>query len=114
MTSKATFPPGEAREDWKIIRELSEYLGMPLSFNTIEQLHQSLYKIAPHLASLNSIDVERGGEMFKNFTMKELQLRSEPFGISIVDFYLSNPIARASAIMAEMSALKQERDRGAA
>ncbi len=114
MTSKATFPPGDAKEDWKIIRELSEYLGKPLNFNTIEQLHKELYKTAPHLASLNSVEVESGADMFKNFAMKELQLKSEPFGIAIADFYLSNPIARASAIMAELSALKQERDRGAA
>ena len=51
MTRRAVFPPGEAREDWAIIRALSEALGAPQSWNTLAELRAAMYKVAPHLAA---------------------------------------------------------------
>jgi len=104
MTARAVFPPGEAREDWKIIRALSDVLGRPLPFNNVGELRAKLFAACPHLAMLDQIVpadsasitalAERGGKTSK-----------DRFGEAVADFYLTNPIARASAIMAGLSAM---------
>jgi len=104
MTARAVFPPGEAREDWKIIRALSGVLGRPLLFNNVGELRAKLFAACPHLAMLDQIVpadaaaiaalAERGGKTSK-----------DRFGEAVADFYLTNPIARASAIMAGLSAM---------
>ena len=58
MTARAVFPPGEAREDWKILRALSGVLGTPLPFDTSQQLRARMYEAHPHLALL---DLDRAG-----------------------------------------------------
>ncbi len=55
MTARAIFPPGEAREDWKIIRALSGVLGRPLPFNNVAELRAKLFAACPHLAMLDQI-----------------------------------------------------------
>ncbi|MFZ2018964.1 MAG: NADH-quinone oxidoreductase subunit NuoG, partial [Methyloceanibacter sp.] len=55
MTARAVFPPGEAREDWKIIRALSGVLGTPLPFDTSQQLRSRMYESCPHLALLDLV-----------------------------------------------------------
>ena len=54
MTTRAAFPPGEAREDWAILRALSEALGVTQGWNSLEELRQAMYAIAPQLAALIS------------------------------------------------------------
>jgi NADH-quinone oxidoreductase subunit G len=101
---RAAFPPGEAREDWAILRALSEALNAKLPYDSLAALRQTLFAAHPHLQRVdqiepgNSVDIERlaalGGTPDKT-----------PFRNPIADFYLTNPIARASATMAECSAL---------
>ena len=55
MTARAVFPPGDAREDWKIVRALSGVLGQSLPFNTVNELRAKLFATCPHLAMLDQI-----------------------------------------------------------
>jgi NADH-quinone oxidoreductase subunit G len=101
---RAAFPPGDAREDWAILRALSAVLGKTLPFDSLAELRGHLAKAFPHFAALDAIrpgakaDVERlaaaGGAV-----------SGPPFMSPIRNFYLTNPIARASAVLAECSAM---------
>ena len=55
MTARAVFPPGEAREDWKIVRALSAVLGKTLPFDTAQQLRAAMFAAHPHLALLDMV-----------------------------------------------------------
>ncbi len=97
LASKATFPIGQAKENWAIIRALSGKLNGPLQFNNQVQLRVQLAKEFPHLMEL---DVVRENEL------EPIELThgsNSEFENVIKDFYLTNPIARASALMAELS-----------
>jgi NADH-quinone oxidoreductase subunit G len=104
MTARAVFPPGEAREDWKIIRALSGMLGTPLPFDTSQQLRSRMYEAHPHLALLDLVE-PADASAIEHLAKTAAKPGKERFGIAIEDFYLTNPIARASSIMANLSAL---------
>ncbi len=106
LTRRASFPPGEAREDWAIIRALSDVLGATLKWNNLDELRSAMYKIAPHLARLDQLTPADPGSLAE-LARGEGRISSEPFVSPVTDFYLTNPIARASRIMAECSALKR-------
>ena len=113
FAERAVFPPGDAREDWSILRALSEPLGAKLPFNSLTQLRAALAAAYPFLvrfdkappadASVFSRIAELGGALDKG-----------PFVPPVADFYLTNPIARASRVMAECSALARGVQRQAA
>jgi len=109
MTMRAVFPPGEAREDWTIIRALSEHIGKRLPFDNIMELHRLVYEQVPHLAALGEVRREPV-EALQDFARQALHIQPAAFVQIIDDFYQTNPIARASTIMAEMSTLRHERD----
>jgi NADH-quinone oxidoreductase subunit G len=102
--NRAAFPPGDAREDWSILRALSGVIGKTLPFDSLAQLRAHLYQVHPHLAQVDQIkagaraDIERlaaiGGT-----------IAGPAFESPIRDFYLTNPIARASQVLAECSAM---------
>jgi NADH-quinone oxidoreductase subunit G len=104
MATRASFPPGDAREDWAILRALSDVLGKRLPYDSLAALRRALYQAYPHLMRIGQIapgdaaDVERlaavGGIVDK-----------AAFRSRIEDFYFTNPIARCSAVMAECSAI---------
>jgi NADH-quinone oxidoreductase subunit G len=104
MTNRAGFAPGEAREDWAILRALSDTLGKRLPFDSLAQLRTRLYAEHPHFAGIDEIAVADASALGR-LPADAGQLDSAPFVSPIKDFYLTNPIARASAIMAECSAL---------
>jgi NADH-quinone oxidoreductase subunit G len=104
MTRRAAFPVGEAKEDWAILRALSDVLGQTLPFNNLSQLRQKLYEAYPHLAQLNVLPSATQINL-SALSAKTGQVSSQPFVSTIRDFYLTNPILRASAVMAECSAL---------
>ena len=104
MANRAAFPPGEAREDWAIIRALSEALGKKLSYDSLAVLRQALFKAVPHLMRLDHIETGNAADI-KTLAGKGGSVENTPFRASVEDFYLSNPIARASAVMAECSRL---------
>ena len=104
MTARAVFPPGEAREDWKIIRALSGVLGKPLPFDRATELRAKLFEAHPHLALLDLVEPADSAAV-ERLAQKPARADKERFGHAIDDYYLTNPIARASAIMANLSAL---------
>jgi NADH-quinone oxidoreductase subunit G len=110
-TAKAVFPPGEAKEDWTTLRAISGVLGSALPYDTLSALRVAMYKVAPMLARLEQLDRAPGG--IDSLIAKGGTIGTEPFVTAVRDFYLTNPIARASAVMAEMSALKKSFEQGA-
>jgi NADH-quinone oxidoreductase subunit G len=104
IANRAAFPPGEAREDWAIIRALSDVLGKKLPYDSLGALRQALFKGAPHLMRIDQIEPGRADDV-KALAGKGGSLDKTPFKASVEDFYLTNPIARASAVMAECSRL---------
>jgi NADH-quinone oxidoreductase subunit G len=104
MTAKAAFPPGEAKEDWTILRALSAHLGHALPYDILSALRAAMYKEAPVLARLGQV-APAGIHGVEELSRRTGALGSEPFSQAVTDFYLTNPIARASAVMAELSRL---------
>src|SRR6202142_3837345 len=104
MANRAGFPPGEAREDWAIIRALSDVLGWKLPYDSLPALRQAIFKAAPHLMRLDQIEAGNTTDI-KTLAGKGGNVDKAPFNASVDDFYLTNPIARASAVMAECSRL---------
>ena len=98
---RASFPPGEAREDWTIIRALSGVLGLTLPYDDLDALRAAMEEDAPHFADTDMVfpaaelpDGEKGA------------FEDAAFDTAVKDFYLTNPIARASRVMALCSAEK--------
>jgi NADH-quinone oxidoreductase subunit G len=104
MARRAAFPPGDAREDWAILRALSDVLGHKLPFDSLTELRQRLYARHPHFAHIDEIAPSWPDEL-RNLIARGGKTSSEPFVNAVEDFYLTNPIARASAVMAECSAI---------
>lgn len=104
MAERAGFPPGDAREDWAVIRALSDVLGHKLPYDSLAALRQAIFKTAPHLMRIDQIEAGDAGAI-KTLAGKGGTVDKTPFKPSVEDFYLTNPIARASAIMAECSRL---------
>ncbi|WP_316354307.1 NADH-quinone oxidoreductase subunit NuoG [Devosia sp.] len=103
VTNRAVFPPGDAKEDWSIIRALSGALGKPLPFNSLTQLRAAIYAEFPHLARIDQIAPGSVADIAK-LAKAAIKTKSAPYGSAVKDFYLSNPIARASAVMGECAA----------
>lgn len=110
---RATFPPGDAREDWAILRALSGALGAPLSFDSQKQLRAKLGEAHPHLLRLDQIGSASAADL-EAVALQPATAWKDDFAPAITDFYLTNPIARASATMAECSALALDRLKQAA
>jgi len=104
MTARAIFPPGEAREDWTILRALSAVLGQTLPFDTLQELRGKMYVAHPHLALLDLVE-PADASVIETLAGKPTKTSKDRFGLMIEDYYLSNPVARASAIMASLSAM---------
>ncbi len=98
LALRASFPPGEAKENWAILRALSAELGATLPYDSMAQLRQSLVTAHPHLGD---VDVVAENEWTPIPTRS---VGKADFVTAISDFYLTNPIARASSLMAELSA----------
>ena len=105
QTSRAGFAPGEAREDWAILRALSDVLGKRLPFDSLGQLRAKLYEEFPHFAGIDGIVPGNAADVAALAGAGAGALAKAAFSSTVVDFYLTNPIARASAVMAECSAL---------
>jgi NADH-quinone oxidoreductase subunit G len=102
--ARAAFPPGEAREDWAILRALSEAIGHKLPFDSLAQLRQALFAAHPHLRRIDQIELGNAADIEKLATLGG-HVDKAPFRSAVSDFYMTNPIARASTTMAECSAL---------
>ena len=97
---RAVFPPGEAREDWAIVRALSDALGHKLPYDSLAQLRQRLRSAAPSFAALDEVNPAAWGRFGA-----EGEVAAQPFAYPIEDFYRTDPISRASPTMAECAAV---------
>ncbi|HRK65791.1 MAG TPA: molybdopterin-dependent oxidoreductase, partial [Terricaulis sp.] len=104
---RATFPKGEAKEDWAILRALSAVIGKTLPYDSLADLRGKM--IADH-PSFGQVDYAPGPAGAAGFDPAAIgadgALSDAPLKSPITDFYLTNPIARASKTMAECSKLK--------
>ncbi|CUH62046.1 NADH-quinone oxidoreductase subunit NuoG [Thalassobacter stenotrophicus] len=98
LAMRASFAPGEAKENWAILRALSGELGAPLPYDSLAQLRQALVKAVPHLKKID--------EVAQNEWTREAEgkMTDAPFARAISEHYLTNPIARASQLMGELAA----------
>lgn len=113
MGNRAGFAPGEAREDWAILRALSDVLGHKLPFDSLSALRAQLYVAHPHFADVDAVTVANASDIEALATTGGA-LGKAGFASPVKDFYLTNPIARASAVMAECSALARNNFKAAA
>ena len=104
MANRAAFPPGDAREDWAIIRALSEAVGKKLPYDSLAQLRQAIFKAVPHLMRIDQIE-QGDAAGVKALAARGGSVEKGAFKSAVEDFYLTNPITRASAVMAECSKL---------
>ena len=105
LTEKAAFPPGDAKEDWTILRALSEVCGHTLPYDNLKALRAAMYRAAPALARIGMV-TPAPADGIEALAKRGGKAGTDPLRSPITDFYLTNPISRASAIMAELSALK--------
>jgi len=104
LANRAAFPPGDAREDWAILRALSDVLGAKLPYDSLAALRRTVQERYPHLALFDTVEAADAATIEK-LAKAGGKLDKAPFHSPVRDFYLTNPIARASAVMAECSAL---------
>lgn len=108
MTRRAVQPKGEAREGWAIFRALSDVVGKTLPYDSADALRAQLREANPLFAGLGFAPGNDGAEALKApIAASGPAIMAAPFVSRIVDFYLTNPIARASKTMAECSMQKQ-------
>ncbi len=98
LAMRAGFAPGEAKENWAILRALSAELGAQLPFDSLAQLRSALIADVPHLAKIDTVPENEWNRVPLRDPAKA------DFRNAISDFYLTNPIARASSLMGELSA----------
>jgi NADH-quinone oxidoreductase subunit G len=113
FAERAVFPPGDAREDWSILRALSDPLGAKLPFDSLAQLRAALAVAYPFLVRFDVVG-PADASVFNSIAALGGAVDKAPFVPAISDFYLTNPIARASRVMAECSALARGVQRQAA
>lgn len=104
LANRAAFPPGDAREDWAILRALSEQLGVKLPYDSLKALRQAMFAAHPHLMRIDQIAAGNAADVSK-LASAAGSPGKDPLRSHIGNFYFTNPIARASAVMAECSAL---------
>ncbi len=109
MGQRAVFPKGEAKEDWAIFRALSARLNKTLAYDDLNALRA---KLIGEVESFGQIDHAPGTASATTFNPAELgedgDVSDTPFESPVKDFYLTNPVARASKTMAECSALASQ------
>jgi len=106
QTNRSIFPPNQAKEDWAILRALSGAMGKPFGFSNLNELRVQMYMSAPVLAKINQIEAADVNEIIALADQDIDGLSSSPLSRPVENFYHTNPIARASKVMNEMSAIK--------
>jgi NADH-quinone oxidoreductase subunit G len=113
FAERAVFPPGDAREDWSILRALSEPIGARLPYDSVTRLRSALAAAYPSLVRFDVVTAADAA-IFGQLAAHGDTIDKSPFVPAVADFYLTNPIARASRVMAECSALARGVQRQAA
>jgi NADH-quinone oxidoreductase subunit G len=103
LAMRASFAPGEAKENWAILRALSAELGATLPWDSLAVLRKAVVAAHPHLGRVDQV----AENVWSRIPLREPA--SATFRNVVSDFYLTNPIARASQVMAELSAMAKAR-----
>ena len=103
LAIRAGFAPGDAKENWAILRALSAQLGSAQAWDTLPALRRALTEAVPHLAQIDDVPQNDGP------ALDRAPLGAADFRPAVQDFYLTNPIARASEVMAKLSAAARAR-----
>ena len=103
LAMRAGFAPGEAKENWAILRAFSAELGATLPWDTLSALRSRIVAEVPHLGAIDEV-AENAWEPLPLRDMGKANFRN-----AINSFYLTNPIARASRVMGELAALEADR-----
>ena len=99
LALRAGFAPGEAKENWAILRALSAELGKALPWDSLAQLRSALVLKHPHLAAIDAVPENT----WTPLPMAPLGKADVGFRTAVSSYYLTNPIARASAVMADLA-----------
>ncbi|NKX44347.1 NADH-quinone oxidoreductase subunit NuoG [Roseicyclus persicicus] len=103
LALRAGFPPGEAKENWAILRAVSAEAGAPQPWNTLAELRRALVAAVPHLAMIDEVPENTGDDLPLG------TLGKASFVYAVADHFLTNPVTRASALMADLSARAKAR-----
>ncbi|MDE0209479.1 MAG: molybdopterin-dependent oxidoreductase, partial [Boseongicola sp.] len=109
LAMKAGFPPGEAKENWAILRALSAELDAPLPYDTLAGLRRRLIEEVPHLEGIDQ--VPENAWQVARASDNEGEIQTE-FGTAVVDHFLVNPVLRASPLMGDLQARARARTTG--
>jgi len=103
LAFRAGFAPGEAKENWAILRALSAEVGAVLPWDSLAALRKALIAAHPHLGAVDEVAENAWQPLPVKAPAKAT------FRVAIKDFYLTNPVARASAVMADLSGMAKAR-----
>ncbi|KAM9850657.1 NADH-ubiquinone oxidoreductase 75 kDa subunit, mitochondrial-like [Aulostomus maculatus] len=105
QTKVAVTPPGMAREDWRIIRAISELAGVTLPYETLDELRDRLAEVSPNLVRYDEVEeanyFKQANELSKTVNQAVLTEPLAPPQLTVKDFYMTDPISRASQTMAK-------------
>ena len=96
VSERAVFPPGEAKEDWTIIRALSQAIGKKIQYNKIDELREQMFKEFPKINSFIQDKFDT-----KPILKKYEKLYSSKLKVCKRNFHMTCPISRCSDTMAE-------------
>jgi NADH-quinone oxidoreductase subunit G len=106
LARRAVFPPGEAREDWRIVRALSDAVGQPLAFDTLGELRRLMGEAHPVFTQADRVQ----SPIWESFG-EPGPVDPTPFAYPVEDFYQTDPISRASDTMRRCSEASLPRQR---
>ncbi|XP_054887280.1 NADH-ubiquinone oxidoreductase 75 kDa subunit, mitochondrial-like [Poeciliopsis prolifica] len=105
QTKVAVTPPGMAREDWRIIRAISELAGVTLPYDSLDEVRDRLVEVSPNLVRYNELEeanyFKQANELSKGVNQAVLTESLVPPQLTVKDFYMTDPISRASQTMAK-------------
>ncbi len=105
---RAVFPKGQAKEDWAILQMVAKHLGKALPYATQADLRARVVKEFPHFAQMDI----RPNATWSAETSATQSIKAEGFDYPIRNFYMTDPISRASKTMAQCSELKSKHAHG--
>ena len=103
LAMRAGFAPGEAKENWAVLRALSAELGRALPWDSLVALRKALMTAHPHLAAIDTV----AANDWQPVALREMGQAT--FRPVYKGYYQTNPIARASAVMGELAAMEADR-----
>lgn len=103
LALRAGFAPGEAKENWAILRAASAAIGAPQHWDSLPQLREAMIAAHPVLGEIDTVPANELPHL------PPRPMGQASFRNAVSDFYLTNPIARASRLMAELSAMERAR-----